>query len=113
MMVGSWFTYRAFNISKARSTSARVGLQDPSGAFPVLNRSSRYKTGTHFSFPILSSRSWLSSEKFFRGDSSRNTEGSGLGLSIAKSLTELQGGMFTLEIDGDLFKATLTFDLLK
>ncbi len=48
-------------------------------------------------------------ERFVRGDSSRNTEGSGLGLSIAKSLTELQKGNFDLTVDGDLFKATLTF----
>ena len=44
-------------------------------------------------------------ERFKRGDVSRTTEGSGLGLSIAKSLVELQGGEFEIEIDGDLFKA--------
>lgn len=44
-------------------------------------------------------------ERFVRGDASRTTEGSGLGLSIAQSLTELQGGKLTLAIDGDLFKA--------
>lgn len=48
-------------------------------------------------------------ERFVRGDSSRNTEGSGLGLSIATSLTELMGGKFELVIDGDLFKVILTF----
>ena len=48
-------------------------------------------------------------ERFVRGDSSRNTEGSGLGLSIAQSLTELQGGKLQLEIDGDLFKVMLRF----
>ncbi len=48
-------------------------------------------------------------ERFVRGDSSRNTEGSGLGLSIATSLTELMGGGFELVIDGDLFKVILTF----
>lgn len=48
-------------------------------------------------------------ERFIRGDVSRNTEGSGLGLSIAKSLTELQGGNFQLYLDGDLFKVLITF----
>lgn len=47
-------------------------------------------------------------ERFVRGDSSRNTEGSGLGLSIAKSLCDLQGVGFGLAVDGDLFKAELT-----
>jgi len=49
-------------------------------------------------------------ERFVRGDSSRATEGSGLGLSIAKSLTELQNGSFELSVDGDLFKVVLKFD---
>lgn len=48
-------------------------------------------------------------ERFIRGDVARNTEGSGLGLSIAKSLTELQGGEFKLYLDGDLFKIMITF----
>ncbi len=51
-------------------------------------------------------------ERFVRGDSSRNTEGSGLGLSIAQSLTSLQQGTFALSVDGDLFKASVTFDAL-
>lgn len=46
-------------------------------------------------------------QRFVRGDKSRYTEGSGLGLSIAKSLTELQGGKFVIHIDGDLFKVTM------
>ena len=46
-------------------------------------------------------------ERFVRGDSARTTEGSGLGLNIARSLTELQGGRFGLSIDGDLFKAEI------
>ena len=50
-------------------------------------------------------------ERFVRGDSSRNTEGSGLGLNIAKSLVELQKGQMHLMVDGDLFKVTLIFPL--
>ncbi len=50
-------------------------------------------------------------ERFVRGDASRNTEGSGLGLSIARSLARLQGGDLRLSTDGDLFKATLTLPL--
>lgn len=48
-------------------------------------------------------------ERFVRGDSSRNTEGNGLGLSIAQSLTELQKGTMDLQVDGDLFKVILQF----
>ena len=48
-------------------------------------------------------------ERFVRGDASRNTEGSGLGLNIAKSLMDLQGGHLELLVDGDLFKVTLDF----
>ncbi|MDE7273809.1 MAG: HAMP domain-containing histidine kinase [Lachnospiraceae bacterium] len=50
-------------------------------------------------------------ERFVRGDASRNTEGSGLGLAIAKSFTELQGGKFDIEIDGDLFKAVIAWEM--
>ena len=50
-------------------------------------------------------------ERFVRGDASRNTEGSGLGLSIAKSLTQLQGGTFDIAIDGDLFKVVITMNM--
>lgn len=48
-------------------------------------------------------------ERFIRGDASRTTEGSGLGLSIARSLTEVQGGIFAIHLDGDLFKVVLSF----
>lgn len=64
--------------------------------------------------PINASAEELT-ERFVRGDRSRNsnTEGSGLGLSIAKSLTELQNGAFEISTDGDLFKAKITFDIIK
>lgn len=51
-------------------------------------------------------------ERFVRGDHARTTEGSGLGLSIAKSLTELMGGEFTIQVDGDLFSSIVRFPLL-
>ena len=51
-------------------------------------------------------------ERFVRGDSSRNTEGSGLGLSIAQSLMELMNGKMELYVDGDLFKVVLHFSSL-
>ena len=47
-------------------------------------------------------------ERFVRGDRSRNTEGSGLGLSIAKSLANLMGGKLEIVIDGDLFKVEVS-----
>lgn len=50
-------------------------------------------------------------ERFVRGDSARSTEGSGLGLAIARSFTELQGGEMLIEVDGDLFKVILIFEM--
>jgi len=50
-------------------------------------------------------------ERFKRGDQSRSTEGSGLGLAIAKSIVELEGGRLTIQIDGDLFKSVIEFDV--
>ena len=49
-------------------------------------------------------------ERFIRGDVSRSTEGSGLGLSIAQNLVRLQQGTFDIYLDGDLFKVTITFE---
>lgn len=52
-------------------------------------------------------------ERFVRGDTSRTTEGSGLGLSITQSLAEIQGGTFGIQVDGDLFKAIVSIPLWK
>ena len=52
-------------------------------------------------------------QRFVRGEASRNTEGSGLGLSIARSLTELQLGKFNIYLDGDLFKVIIEFEKVK
>jgi signal transduction histidine kinase len=51
-------------------------------------------------------------ERFKRADESRNTEGSGLGLAIARDLVNAQGGRFEIDIDGDLFKAVIEFNLI-
>lgn len=61
-------------------------------------------------FPLEISPEQLT-ERFVRGDSSRSTEGSGLGLSIAQGLTQLQSGSFKVEIDGDLFKVIVEIPL--
>ena len=60
--------------------------------------------------PVMVSSDELT-ERFIRGDESRTTEGSGLGLSIAKNLTEAMRGKFEIVVDGDLFKVILTFPL--
>ena len=52
-------------------------------------------------------------ERFARGDSSRTTEGSGLGLSIAKSFTEANGGEFRVLIDGDMFTAEVRLPIIE
>ncbi|MCD7708774.1 MAG: hypothetical protein LUI02_02745 [Clostridiales bacterium] len=62
-------------------------------------------------FPLGASGDELM-ERFVRGDSSRNTEGSGLGLSIAQSLTVLMDGNLAVMTDGDLFKAVVSFPVL-
>lgn len=52
-------------------------------------------------------------ERFKRADESRNTEGSGLGLAIARDLVNLQGGTFSIDIDGDLFKSIIEFEIIE
>ena len=91
------------NICKYALTSTRVYLnaQREAGEVVVLFRNISNQA---LDFPAEELM-----ERFVRGDTSRNTEGSGLGLSIARSLTELQGGSLSVEIDGDLFKVSLRF----
>jgi signal transduction histidine kinase len=78
------------------------------------------KNGSHMAIEIkniskeaLNMAPELLTERFIRGDRSRHTEGNGLGLSIAKSLSEAMGASLDIGIDGDLFKATLTFPYVK
>lgn len=66
-----------------------------------------FKNTSHYQLDISSEEL---TERFVRGDSSRNTEGNGLGLSITKSLTQLQDGELSLTVDGDFFKAVLIFE---
>ena len=73
-------------------------------------------TGVHIELKNISAREinvtpQELTERFVRGDASRNTEGSGLGLAIAKNFVELQGGKFRIETDGDLFKAVIDWQV--
>lgn len=95
------------NICKYAQSSTRVYLSlEKQGNNAVIT----FKNTSHS--PLNISANELM-ERFVRGDSSRNTEGNGLGLSIAKSLTELQKGILELSIDGDLFKVTLKFRVIE
>ena len=91
------------NISKyaQHSTRAYVDLEEQNGTVRFIFRNISAD-------PLHVSAEELM-ERFVQGDTSRNTEGSGLGLSIAKSLTELMGGSFSIVVDGDLFKAIVEF----
>lgn len=105
-------TWRVFdnlfnNICKYSQEGTRVYLKtDVVGEDVVITFSNISKNSLNISSEELM-------ERFVRGDASRNTEGSGLGLSIAQSLIELQGGKFVLKIDGDLFKTEIIFKLNK
>ncbi len=91
------------NIYKYSQENTRVYInveEDNENATIILKNTSK--------FPLNISAEELV-ERFVRGDKSRNTEGSGLGLSIAKNLTNLQKGSLDIAIDGDLFKVILTF----
>lgn len=95
------------NISKYALPGTRVYLdacEHMGRAYVVFRNTSRYE---------LNMSGEELTERFVRGDSSRHTEGSGLGLSIARSLAELNGGALDIYIDGDLFKVVLGFDVMK
>ncbi len=92
------------NVAKYAQPDTRVYINleaDEKRAIVTFRNTSRYALN-------ISSEELM--ERFVRGDESRNTEGSGLGLSIAQSLMELMGGTFDLIVDGDLFKVVLTFE---
>lgn len=95
------------NIAKYAMTNSRVYI--------TVNDNSNYGILTikNISAEQLNISAEQLTERFIRGDSSRATEGSGLGLSIAQSLTQLQNGIFEIEVDGDLFKVTVKMPLLK
>lgn len=98
------YTYRIFenifsNIYKYAQDSTRVYVKLANGMINVKNIS-KYQLN-------ISPKELL--ERFKRGDESRHTEGSGLGLSIASSLTEVQGGKFDIDIIGDLFMVNIDF----
>ena len=91
------------NVLKYALPGTRVYLElreEESGPAVIFRNTSRTE--------IIQSPAELT-ERFVRGDASRSSEGSGLGLSIARSLAELQGGSLTVTVDGDLFKVTLSF----
>lgn len=98
------------NVAKYAMEKTRVYVEvqanDSTAEFSIKNVSERSLALENSSVDDLT-------ERFIRGDSSRTTEGSGLGLSIAKNLTLLMGGEFDISVDGDLFKANITFPVYK
>lgn len=83
-----------------------VSQQEDQAVFSIKNVSERSLAMENSSVDDLT-------ERFIRGDSSRTTEGSGLGLSIAKNLTNLMGGSLEITVDGDLFRAIIRFPLYR
>lgn len=94
------------NVCKYALPGTRVYISDETGDEAVIITLKNISK-----FPLNISADELT-ERFVRGDSSRSTEGSGLGLSIASGLTEVQGGHFSVDVDGDLFKARIFLPLL-
>jgi signal transduction histidine kinase len=88
-----------------------VNNENNTAACPISNAIANI-TASHILLDISKNEIGVSADeltqRFVRGDASRSGEGSGLGLSIAQNLCELQGGRFKVEIDGDLFKVTVS-----
>lgn len=108
LILDSEKTYRIFenliiNIAKYAMPHSRayITLETPSDKVVV--------TLKNVSSTELNFHTEEITERFVRGDQARNTEGSGLGLAIVKSFVELQGGRFQILVDGDLFKAVITW----
>ena len=103
-------TYRVIenlfsNVKKYAMPGTRVFLNvSKEQNFAAISMKNVSKDEMHFDTEMLA-------ERFVRGDSARSTEGSGLGLSIAKSITELEGGKFEVSVDGDLFCVTIKLPL--
>lgn len=125
LQLDSQKTYRIFenlyvNITKYALPNTRVYVQAKVAAAKI--EPGKTHTGIapgkkiHIELKNISAKELTDSptdltERFVRGDASRNSEGSGLGLAIAKSFIELQGGKFGIETDGDLFKAVIEWEI--
>ena len=118
LQLDSQKTYRIFenlytNIIKYALAGTRVFVMAESITPDLLPAGSEEgRTGIHIELKNISASEINGdpqdlTERFVRGDASRNTEGSGLGLAIARNFVELQGGKFWIETDGDLFKAVI------
>lgn len=97
------------NVAKYALENTRVYVElekaDTKAVFTIKNVSKN-------ELDIVSNGNVDLTERFVRGERSRTTEGSGLGLSIAKNLTHLMGGKFEIKVDGDLFIATITYNII-
>lgn len=97
------------NVAKYALENTRVYVElekaDKKAVFTIKNVSKN-------ELDIVSNGNVDLTERFVRGERSRTTEGSGLGLSIAKNLTHLMGGKFEIKVDGDLFIATITYNII-
>lgn len=116
--VDSWHLFRVIenlynNISKYALEGTRVYLTMEEYYDEVLSKKRVAFAVKNISAQPLNVSAEELTERFVQGDESRRSEGSGLGLSIAKNLTRSMEGDFELQLDGDLFKVILTFDVVE